>query len=234
MERFADQQQALLNRLLTQTEGECATALAKEMQELMTEQVGIYRDQKQLSDAVEKLQQLLQRSQQVKVVSKAPGANPELTMAYRLPRMLKLALCVAQGALNRTESRGAHCRVDYPKRDDQKWLNRTLARWPEGATEPQLNYEPLDVMTMELPPGWRGYGSTDYIAHPDAASRQQEVDIINAQHSDRFQRQQALLPFKQLLPNQYHNRNARFQEDTTANIDIGTTNIDTTGSSKHE
>ena len=73
-----------------------------------------------------------------------------------------------QGALTRTESRGAHFREDFPRRDDTTWLKRTLATWRDPSdTLPSLAYEPLDVMTMELPPGWRGYGAKDYVDHPD-------------------------------------------------------------------
>ena len=57
------------------------------------------------------------------------GANPELVTAYRVQKMLKLALCIAYGALTRTESRGAHFREDYPRRNDAQWLKRTLATW---------------------------------------------------------------------------------------------------------
>ena len=56
--------------------------------------------------------------------------NPELVSAYRVQKMLKLALCIAYGALTRTESRGAHFRQDFPRRDDAQWLSRTLATWP--------------------------------------------------------------------------------------------------------
>ena len=51
-----------------------------------------------------------------------PSANPELVTAYRVQKMLKLALCVASSALARTESRGAQFRTDYPERDDDEWL----------------------------------------------------------------------------------------------------------------
>ena len=111
--------------------------------------------------------------------SREPGANPELVTAYRVQKMLKLALCVAYGALTRTESRGAHFRQDFPRRDDAQWLKRTLARWPgEGDSLPTLGYEALDVMAMELPPGWRGYGAKDYIDHPDTARRTADVAAL--------------------------------------------------------
>ena len=59
--------------------------------------------------------------------ARAPGPNPELVTAYRVQKMLKLALTVAYGAFQRTESRGAHFRQDFPRRNDAEWLKRTLA-----------------------------------------------------------------------------------------------------------
>jgi len=152
---------------------------------------------------------LLQRSQQLAMHYQHPGANPELVLAYRLPRMLKVALCVTMGALNRTESRGAHFREDFTARDDQAWLKRTLATWPEGASQPSLSYEALDVNGMELPPGFRGYGVKNIIEHPQSAARQAEVDALRQAEPDRHARQNALMPFAQLLPPKYRGSNER-------------------------
>src|SRR6478672_10054603 len=68
-------------------------------------------------------------SRNIGLRTKARGANPELVIAYRVQKMLKLALCVADGAYTRTESRGAHFREDFPRRNDADWLNRALATW---------------------------------------------------------------------------------------------------------
>ena len=95
----------------------------------MTAKVGIFRTGEDLASAVEELQALLLRSRNIGLRYRARGANPELVSAYRVQKMLKLALCVAYGALTRTESRGAHFRQDYPRRNDAEWLKRTLATW---------------------------------------------------------------------------------------------------------
>jgi fumarate reductase flavoprotein subunit len=127
--------------------------------------------------------------------------------------MLKLALTVAYGALVRTESRGAHFREDFPRRNDAEWLKRTLATWKgESDTLPTLAYEALDVKKMELPPGWRGYGAKDYVDHPDTPARQAEVEAAKQNFTDRFERQQALMPYQQLLPARLHGRNERIDE----------------------
>ena len=149
------------------------------------------------------LQALLERSRHIGLRHKAAGANPELATAYRTQKMLKLALCVAYGAAQRTESRGAHFREDFPRRDDAQWLKRTLATWPaDGDTLPTLAYEPLDVMAMELPPGWRGYGAKDYIDHPDTPKRAEEVAALRERlkGESRFAVQQVLMPYDELLP----------------------------------
>jgi fumarate reductase flavoprotein subunit len=147
--------------------------------------------------------------------TKARGANPELVIAYRVQKMLKLALCVAYGAYTRTESRGAHFREDFPRRNDAEWLNRALATWKsENETLPALSYEQLDVMKMELPPGWRGYGAKDHIDHPDTARRVAEIEALKQQRdgADRFALQEKLMPYEHLLPKCFRGRNERIDE----------------------
>ena len=207
---FHARETAAIARLLEDRGTESAPALLQRMQQVMTDKVGIYRHGDSLAEAVQELGELLDRSANLRLNYRFAGANQELTLAYRLPGMIRLGLCVAAGALARTESRGAHSREDFPKRDDATWLRRTLARWPAGAAAPVLDYEPLDVMSMELPPGWRGYGSKDYLPHPDAITRQQQVDQVAGSVHDRFERQQQLMPFLDLLPPVYRQRNERF------------------------
>jgi fumarate reductase flavoprotein subunit len=141
--------------------GPSVFGIRDEMAEIMIGKVGIFRTESELAEAVTELKQLLGKCDQAVLRSKAPGMNPELSFALRLKGMLRLALVTAQGALTRTESRGAHFRSDYPLRDDAHWLNRTLVRWPQGADEPVFSYEPVGL--LDLPPGHRGYGSDERI-----------------------------------------------------------------------
>jgi len=205
-----------LKQLLSASGGESALELTNRMKDIMTDKVGIFRHGEKLQQAVDELRELLMRSRDVSVSVKHPGANPELVSAYRLRRMLKVALCVAYGALQRTESRGAHFRQDYPQRDDAQWLSRTLATWKDpAATLPELDYEHLNVMQMEMPPDWRGYGSKEHIAHPETSQRVAEVERIRSEMSDvhRAEVQQALMPYQHLLPGVYQCRNMRFGEE---------------------
>jgi fumarate reductase flavoprotein subunit len=210
---FMSEEHAKLQGIILGKGTEDASALKARMQEIMSDKVGIFRTGKELEQAVDELQKLLVKSRSIGLKSRAPGPNPELVTAYRVQKMLKLALCVAYGALTRTESRGAHFREDYPNRNDAQWLSRTLATWKGDATLPTLDYEALDVKRMELPPGWRGYGAKDYVDHPDTAARQAAVDAIKEQHADdRFARQAALMPYEDMLPARLRGRNERIDE----------------------
>src|SRR6266850_3003157 len=212
---YLEREQARLTAMLTGRGTEAAMDLRVAMQQIMTAKVGIFRRGADLEQAVDELQALLVRSRNIGVRSRAPGANPELVAAYRTQKMLKLAVTIAYGALVRTESRGAHFREDYPRRNDAEWLKRTLASWTnEQDTLPTLSYETLDVKTMELPPGWRGYGTKDYTDHPDTPARQQEVDALRAKlaPAGRFAVQKALLPYEELLPPRFRGPNERIDE----------------------
>ncbi|EAH6760418.1 fumarate reductase flavoprotein subunit [Campylobacter coli] len=172
------------------------------MKEIMWDKVAIFRIGEGLKEAVDELEKLYKESQNVKVHCKELDcANPELEEAYRVPRMLKVALCVAYGALLRTESRGAHYREDYPKRDDLNWMKRTLTYWVEGESLPRVEYDELDIMKMEMPPAFRGYGAKgNIIENPLSEKRQAEVDAIRekmeAEGKNRHEIQHALMPYE--------------------------------------
>lgn len=213
-EKFMRQVQTEIDTLVDGDGQENPFELKHAMQRIMMDYVGIFRNGPELDKAVTELKALLERSRKLGIKCKKRHANPELVEALRVKRMLKVALTVACGAAARTESRGAHAREDYPQRNDRDWLNRTLASWPDAnALEPVLSYEPLDVMKMELPPGYRGYGIDNAIAHPDTAKREQQIAEIFAglgEDADRYQRQAALMPFE--LPPSLQAKNERLSD----------------------
>jgi fumarate reductase flavoprotein subunit len=226
IEKFYKKEQCLLASFNNKDHTENPFMLMREMQEIMTNNVAIFRDEVRLQEAVDKLLELRKRASKIYVESNAKGANPALVAAYRVQRMIKLALCVTYGALERKESRGAHSRQDFPLRNDEDWLKRTLATWPKEQDElPTLSYEALDITQMEMAPGWRGYGNKDRIDHPDTEIRQAEINKINQQFSqkhsnqsdkksdDSANMQEALMPYKHLLPPSLQGDNERLMEE---------------------
>jgi fumarate reductase flavoprotein subunit len=210
IESFMKREERKIGNLITRDKGENPFQLRKEMQQVMMDKVGIFRNEKDLSEAVEALKLLNRRARNVAIRNRISSSNPELVEAIRVPKMIRLALCVAYGALLRKESRGAHAREDYPERNDRDWLKRTLTFWKdEDADLPEVAYEDLDVMRMELPPGSRGYGVDNTIHHPDTPKRTAQVTEIRKTNSgaDRFELQQLLNPIE--IPAKFRGKNER-------------------------
>lgn len=202
VKKFLTKEYEYLKSLVDKEGKNSVFEIKNRMKEIMWDKVAIFRTGEGLKEAVDELEELYKKSLDVKVHSKnIATANPELEEAYRVPRMLKVALCVAYGALLRTESRGAHYREDYPKRDDLNWMKRTLTYWVEGETLPKVEYDELDIMKMEMPPAFRGYGAKgNIIENPLSEKRQAEVDAIRekmeAEGKNRHEIQHALMPYE--------------------------------------
>ncbi|WP_459919146.1 FAD-binding protein, partial [Desulfocicer niacini] len=210
IEHFMKQEKAKISTLLKRERGENPYELKKEMQQIMMDKVGIFRNETDLTQAVEELKVLHQRSKNVALRNKISSSNPELVEAIRVPKMIKLAQCVAYGAMLRKESRGAHAREDFPERNDRDWLKRTLTYWKSDDTDlPEVEYEALDVMKMEMPPGSRGYGVDQTIHHPDTEKRVAEIEEIKKENpgADRFKLQRLLNPIE--IPEKFKGKNER-------------------------
>jgi len=219
VEKFIQKEQDKIDALLSKEDGEDAYVLRRRMEEIMMDKVGIFRNGKDLQEAVDELEELCQRAKNIEVFrSKSRAANPALVNAYRTQKMLKVALTVAYGALLRTESRGAHSREDFPKRDDANWLKRTIMTWPnESDTLPCVSYEEIPISNMEMPPGFRGYGKDLTEHHPDTPMRVSAVEAIRekleAEGASRFEIQNALMPYLEKLPQKYRGINERLGEN---------------------
>ena len=127
---------------------ENAFDIAREMKHIMFEDVGIYRTEKGMQSAIEKVHEWKERFKHVRVADTGKIFNTELLNAWELGSMLDVSEVVAECALNRQESRGGHSREDFPNRDDQNWLKHTLAWKKNGRIE--IGYKPV-VITKYQP-----------------------------------------------------------------------------------
>jgi fumarate reductase flavoprotein subunit len=167
VQSFVKREQERIDRIIRGKDGkENVYALRNVMQDELMERVGIFRNGANLQKAVDNLREIYHRAGRIGLRSNGLGASPELAFALRFRGMVRLALCIAYGALQRTESRGSHAREDYPERNDRDWLKRTLGVWKEGDDLPTLSYEP-NSKVWEIPPGERGYGSCKIICSED-------------------------------------------------------------------
>jgi succinate dehydrogenase / fumarate reductase flavoprotein subunit len=139
---------ATLKRLLSQEEGEPAARLREEMQDVMQDEVGIFREGKGMERALAKIRELQDRYRSVVVMDKGKRFNTDLMEAWELGNLLDLAEVTTLSAVSREESRGAHMREDFSTRDDVSWLRHTLAyRGPDGEIE--LKYKPVTITKFQ-------------------------------------------------------------------------------------
>jgi fumarate reductase flavoprotein subunit len=151
-----DEEARLQDRFLQKTGGsERVSTLREEMQATMEKSAGIYRSGDSLAGAAGKLHELQERFRNVALDDRGQVFNTELVSAIELAFMLDVAESMVQSALQRTESRGAHQRTDFPQRNDEKFLAHSLVyRKAEG--RPQVEYLPVTI--TRWPPGERVYG----------------------------------------------------------------------------
>jgi succinate dehydrogenase / fumarate reductase flavoprotein subunit len=139
-----------LDRLLDGKNGPRPDAIRKTMQDVMMQNVGIYRKGAEMAEAVMALEALRQEYKEVRVKDPNKTFNTNLLEILELGNLLDLAYMAASCALNRTESRGAHSREDYPDRDDESWLKHTLVWLRNDKVE--IDYGPVDVSVWEPKP----------------------------------------------------------------------------------
>jgi succinate dehydrogenase / fumarate reductase flavoprotein subunit len=117
------------------------------MQEAMGQYVGIYRNDAELLEGLKRIRAIKARFAHVRVVDQSKVYNLNLTDALETGHLLELAETIVVGAYARTESRGAHARTDYPKRDDAHWMRHTMAL--KTAQGPSLSYSPVNYTRWE-------------------------------------------------------------------------------------
>ena len=151
----ADAAQARIRALFERSGGrESVAGLRKEMMATMEQHAGIYRNREGLEAACRTLSDLRRRYAAVELTDKTNVYNTDLLQALELGSMLDCAEAVTSGALARTESRGAHQRLDFPERDDKKFLRHTLAYY-HAQEPPRIDYR--DVVITKSQPGVRDY-----------------------------------------------------------------------------
>jgi fumarate reductase flavoprotein subunit len=151
-----DEQRRIEEQFLRKTRGsERVAVLREQMQETMESSAGIYRSGSSLAAGAETLRKLQERSANLAIDDHTQTFNTDLVAALELSFMLDVAEAMIHSALQRTESRGAHQRTDFPARNDEKFLAHSLVTRTAGG-RPRVEYLPVKI--TRWPPGERVYG----------------------------------------------------------------------------
>src|SRR5579863_5255557 len=138
-----DYSRALVSRLYDSTGGESAARIRSTLQNEMDDRVFVERNEKGLRKALDTLDGLQDAYKRLQMQDKGKQFNTELVEAIELGFLLDCAEATIHGALARQESRGAHYRTDFPKRDDANWLKHTLAYKGTKVHDVRLDYKPV-------------------------------------------------------------------------------------------
>ena len=141
--KLAAEEERVFNQILGSEGTERVATIRDVMRHIMYEKAWIYRRGDQLETGLKEIRQLKLRFKNIRVEDKSRPFNTGMLNALQLDFMLDLAEVTMVSALPRTESRGAHSRTDYPKRDDQNWLKHTLAYCTKEG--PRLEYAPVTI-----------------------------------------------------------------------------------------
>ena len=120
--------------------------LRDKMQKTVQKRFGVYRESEALSLGNQELNDMYKDLKHVKIVDKSDIFNTDLIEALELHNLMEVAGSVGVSAEQRTESRGAHAREDYPDRDDENWMKHTLA-WKDN-DQFNITHRPVRMTTL--------------------------------------------------------------------------------------
>lgn len=146
-------EQVRIDELLNRKEGVKASELKRALGTTMFDKVGIFRNKRDLETAIRNVAALKRQFEGIAVLDSSRKFNTSLVEILELGFELDLADVIVVCAVARKESRGAHYRTDFPKRDDSKWLKHSLA--VSTAEGPRISYNPVTVTRFK--PEERGY-----------------------------------------------------------------------------
>ncbi|KQL20729.1 succinate dehydrogenase flavoprotein subunit [Cytobacillus solani] len=142
---FVKQEEDKWNKIMSMNGTENAYVLHKELGEWMTDNVTVVRHNDRLLKTDEKIVELLERYQNININDTSKWSNQGAFFTRQLQNMLQLARVITIGAYNRNESRGAHYKPEFPKRNDEEFLKTTMAKFVDANSAPAFHYEEVDT-----------------------------------------------------------------------------------------
>ncbi|GGZ55626.1 succinate dehydrogenase flavoprotein subunit [Lysobacter xinjiangensis] len=152
---------ARLDALRNASGGTPTAVIRDKMQRTMQADAAVFRTGETLADGVRKMREIHASFADVRVSDRSLVWNSDLVETFELANLLDQALVTIVSAENRTESRGAHAREDFPERDDANWMKHTLC-WIDAAGNTRIDYRPVHSYTLTndiapVPPKKRVY-----------------------------------------------------------------------------
>jgi succinate dehydrogenase / fumarate reductase, flavoprotein subunit len=156
-----DEAVARLDKLRNARGGSPTAKIRLEMQRVMQNHAAVFRTGESLQEGIAKLEQVFASFADVRVTDRTLVWNTDLVETLELDNLLLQAMGTIKSAANRTESRGAQAREDFPERDDANWMKHTLC-WVDAQGGVRFDYRPVTMTTLTddvkpIPPKARTY-----------------------------------------------------------------------------
>lgn len=148
-----DQAMVRLQRWENSTSGESVDVVREDLQRVMQEDFGVFRNGPSMKEGLERLKAIKLRLDNVHLTDKSKVFNTARVEALELDNLLSVAMATAIPAEKRQESRGAHARLDFPKRDDKNWLKHSIYFEGGRLAFRSVNMKPHEVDPIPLPEG---------------------------------------------------------------------------------
>lgn len=141
--RAREEAKRIFDGLLQQSGTESPAHIRRELRTLMDKHAGVYRNGESIQQGLDKIAELRQRFRKITIQDKSRIYNTNLIQTLETDNMLELAEVLLFAGLAREESRGAHARTDFSKRDDEKFLAHSMVYYTGG--KPRLEYKPVTI-----------------------------------------------------------------------------------------
>ena len=140
----------LMTKIQLSKEGESVYSLRSEMQNIMQNHFGVYRNEQLMKEGIAKLKDVTERTKNIHLIDKSNQFNSERVEILEYFNLLEIANATAYSAIDRKESRGAHAREDFPDRDDENWLCHSLFFKDENrVSKRDVNLSPKTLDTFK-------------------------------------------------------------------------------------
>ncbi|BAY85299.1 succinate dehydrogenase flavoprotein [Calothrix parasitica NIES-267] len=144
---YIDEAKKQVQSLLEQPGEYRINQIRQEFQDAMTDYCGVFRNEGLMKQGLEKIQEIQNKYSQIYLDDKGTCWNTELIEALELRSLMVVGQMIMTSALNRQESRGAHCREDFSERDDEKYLKHTMAYYSPAGID--IQYRPVSITMFE-------------------------------------------------------------------------------------
>jgi succinate dehydrogenase / fumarate reductase flavoprotein subunit len=123
--------------------------LHEELADELVKHVTVKRDNVQLNETLQFIKKIRDRYEHISLDDRGGLMNQTYVFANQFKYMIELALAITKGALLRNEFRGSHFKPEFPLRNDEEWMKKTIATYDKSQDEPVISYEPIDIRHLK-------------------------------------------------------------------------------------